>query len=159
MIKKLFLVPLFIVVLASNGLTDILEGFEALQKKDYKRALIEFKPLADKGDPIAQTNLGIIYVEGYGVTKNYKMAVKWFEKASAQRFAFAQTLLGSMYENGYGVSKSLIRAYMWMDIAASFSDTNGKVLRDLIVLRLSSYEIEQGRKLVDECIKKNFREC
>ena len=159
MLKKIFLIFSFAFFLGTNSLADILTGFEALQRKDYKHALIEFEPLAEKGDPIAQTNLGIMYFEGYGLKKNYNKAVKWFEKASAQRYAFAQTLLGSMYENGYGVSQSLIKAYMWMDIAASFSDTNGKILRDLIALKLSSRELAQAKKLVDQCVKFFFKEC
>ena len=44
---------------------------EALKKGDYKAALNELKPLAEKGDASAQFNLGLMYDNGRGVPQNF----------------------------------------------------------------------------------------
>ena len=36
---------------------------------------------AEKGDPTAQSNLGVCYRDGVGIEKDQKKAEEWFEKA------------------------------------------------------------------------------
>ena len=138
---------------------DLLKGFKALQEKRFAVAINEFKPLAEGGDVIAQTNLGIIFEKGLGVSKSYKMAIKWFKLAAEQKNGFAQAALGSMYEEGQGVKKDYVKAYMWMDIAASANEVNGKLMRGLIVKKMSAEQIKRGQVLVQKCIAKSFKDC
>ena len=51
-------------------------GLDAAQKGDFATALREWTPLAEKGDAIAQYNLGLMYRQGQGVKKDQKIATK-----------------------------------------------------------------------------------
>nr|WP_276080857.1 hypothetical protein [Klebsiella pneumoniae] len=55
---------------------------------------------AKSGDASAQTQLGILYAEGSGVTRDYKKARSWFEQAGKQNYADAEYNLGVMYAMG-----------------------------------------------------------
>jgi len=95
------------------------EGVAAFNRGDYATALRIFRLLAAIGDPAAQTNLGIMYEEGKGVTQDYATAVKWYRAAAAHLFAQAQYLLGVAYLHGTGVSKDHEEALKWFRLAAA----------------------------------------
>ena len=46
----------------------------ARERGDYSTALRLFRLLAEKGDPRAQSNLGVMYAKGEGVPQNYAEA-------------------------------------------------------------------------------------
>jgi len=50
---------------------------------------------------VAQINLGRMYQNGWGVTKDNKEAAKWYHKAAEQGHDTSQWKLGKMYPNGY----------------------------------------------------------
>ena len=66
----------------------------------------ETRTKAEQGDAKAQSNLGVMYYKGQGVTRNYAEAAKWFRKAAEQGFAEAQYNLGVMYYKGQGVTRN-----------------------------------------------------
>lgn len=74
------------------------------REERQRRQVDSARQAADKGDPLAQTLLGIHYETGTGVGKDTKEAMKWFSVAARQDFADAQYHLGRMYEEGHGVS-------------------------------------------------------
>ncbi len=91
------------------------DAYEYLMKKEYTKALKEFKPLAEQGHVPSQINLGRIYHKGLGVEINYKTAIKWYEVAANQGDnEDAQHTLGNLYRNGEGkkgvVAKDLNKA-------------------------------------------------
>ncbi len=94
------------------------EGVDAYQQKDYATAMAEWKPVAEKGDPDAQYNVGAMYSHGEGVKQDYEQAVAWYRKAAAQGYAKAQFNLGVMYEDGHGVNKDPAQASTWYRKAA-----------------------------------------
>jgi TPR repeat protein len=47
-------------------------------------------PLAKQGNADAQNNLGAMYANGKGVSKDDKQAVYWYQKAAAQENTGAQ---------------------------------------------------------------------
>jgi TPR repeat protein len=53
---------------------------------DRKLLLAELRAKAEKGDAMAQCDLGIRYDKGEGVTKDAAEAVKWFRKAADGAF-------------------------------------------------------------------------
>ena len=55
------------------------------------------KLLADKGDAASQTDLGLRYEIGDGVTQDYSKALKLYQKAAYQGYAPAQFSIGNMY--------------------------------------------------------------
>lgn len=73
---------------------------------------------AERGDAIAQSNLGGMYLEGRGVPQDYSEAVKWFRKAVEQGSASAQSHLGLMYAKGQGVAQDYSKARTWWCKAA-----------------------------------------
>ena len=113
------------------------------------------KALAEKGDLIAQYNLGVIYRDGEGVLKDFKEAVKWFRKGAEQGYDNAQVNLGAMYANGNGVPQDNLTAYAWWNIA----DTNGQALakkyKDIIAGRMTPDQINKAEELSEEMVKKN----
>ena len=97
---------------------DLSDGFEAAQKGDYKTALKLWKPLAEQGNADAQSHLGLMYDEGYGVPEDDKQAVKWYRLAAEQGHALAQYNLGLMYDEGEGVPEDDKQAVKWYRLAS-----------------------------------------
>jgi TPR repeat protein len=61
------------------------KGLKAAQSGDFATALKEWKPLADQGDAVAQSNLGLMYGNGNGVLQDTIAAHMWFNIAAANR--------------------------------------------------------------------------
>jgi TPR repeat protein len=94
------------------------DGQTAFDHGDYQTALLLWHPLADRGDAKAQTCLGLMYLNGYGVPQDDAAARKWFRKAADQGDAKAQYLLGVIYEAGEGVPKDTAEGTKWYSKAA-----------------------------------------
>jgi TPR repeat protein len=75
----------------------------AQQIEADRKSLAEVRAKAEKGDAVAQWNLGCRYYDGQGVAKDEAEVVKWFRKAAEQNLAAAQHNLGVCYQNGRGV--------------------------------------------------------
>ncbi len=58
-------------------------AMEALERGDFKTAVVCFTSLAQEGDFIGQQNLGVMYNNGFGVAENKEIASYWFNKAQA----------------------------------------------------------------------------
>ena len=78
---------------------DLQDGLLAYGTKDYKKAYKLILPLAEQGNVMAQTTLGVMYLEGYGVPQDYKEAVKWWKLAAEQRHERAQFNLALMHDD------------------------------------------------------------
>ncbi|PMG31544.1 hypothetical protein BCU94_07345 [Shewanella sp. 10N.286.52.C2] len=72
------------------------DGMAAYNSQKYEKAIFLFKSAAEQGYVDAQFNLGVIYGNGQGVTKDDKQAVAWYRKAADQGNASAQSKLGVM---------------------------------------------------------------
>src|SRR5688572_17510886 len=66
------------------------DAVEARLRGDYAGALRLLRPLAAKGDPVAQSNLGFMYATGQGLPRNLTEAAKWYRSAAEQGRAAAQ---------------------------------------------------------------------
>jgi curved DNA-binding protein CbpA len=98
---------------------DILQRADNLYNQGkYVEAFSTFRQLAEQGQPIAQNNLGFMYANGRGVTKNYKKAVAWYRKSAEQGEAVGQYSLGKMYSEGRGVTQDNNQAAAWYRKAA-----------------------------------------
>ena len=62
----------------------------AFARSDYKAGVSIGLPLAMKGDPLAQTLMGMSYELGQGVNKDSTEAVKWYRRAALQGNSEAQ---------------------------------------------------------------------
>lgn len=93
-------------------------GFEHNQHAEYKEAIDWYQKAADKRNIVAQSLLGMLYMDGRGVEKDLTIAIKWFRKAAEQDDAIAQYYLGMMYLNGNGVERDEEVAANWLHKSA-----------------------------------------
>jgi len=63
---------------------QVSDGIAAYNRKDYSTALRLWRPLAERGNSAAQSNLGFMYATGRGVPKNNVQAYMWFNIANAK---------------------------------------------------------------------------
>jgi len=127
--------------------SDLEAGVAAYERSDFATAFRLLRPLAEQGEPLAQSRLGTMYIRGEGVTRNaeqgdaeaqvtlglmYEMgiglrqnagkAVRWYHLAAAQGHAAAQLALGSAHHQGKGVVKDSAAAAIWYRRAAEQGD-------------------------------------
>jgi uncharacterized protein len=86
----------------------------------------ETKAKAEKGDAVAQCDLGFMYIDGQGVAKDYAEAAKWLRKAAEQNNALAQYNLGAAYAIGSGVAKDEAEALKWFRKAADQNNADAQ---------------------------------
>lgn len=80
--------------MALPALADVKTGVDAWQQGDYAKAIAEWRPLAQSGDPDAQFNLGQAYKLGRGVQPDVNTAIDWYRKAATQGHMRAEDNLG-----------------------------------------------------------------
>ena len=115
--KKLLFTLLFLTLgTAWGGAFE--DGLAAAERKDYATAIKFWHPLAEQGHSSAQSNLGIMYANGHGVTQDYKEAVRLYKLAAEQGYAHAQFNLGYMYSEGQGVLQDYKEAVRLYGLAA-----------------------------------------
>ena len=71
----------------------LLDGARDFQRADYPAALASWQPLAVQGNPVAQNNLGILYLEGKGVPQDNSEAVRYLSLSAAAGSALGQNNL------------------------------------------------------------------
>ncbi len=106
----------------SSAFAGLEEAVTAMEKGDYKTALLEAKPLAEQDDPKAQYILGVIYFEGNAVSQDNKEAARWFRKSAEQGLSSAQFNLSNMYRKGQGVPLNLEESFKWAFLSAKQGD-------------------------------------
>lgn len=80
---------------------DVKTGVDAWQQGDYAKAIAEWRPLAQTGDPDAQFNLGQAYKLGRGVPADLNVALDWYRKAAQQGHLRAEDNLALlMFQQG-----------------------------------------------------------
>jgi TPR repeat protein len=72
-----------------------------------------WRSAADRGEPLGQYNLALMYAQGVGVMKDEAEAAKWMRKAADQGLPAAEFGLGAMYQEGHGVPRSEAESIKW----------------------------------------------
>jgi TPR repeat protein len=144
------LLALAAVLAAVPAFADFQAGVDAYQKGDYVGAAKEWRPLAESGDPIAQFNLGLLYLDGHGVPQNPAEAANWFRRAAEQDYTGAQHNLGAMYGSGQGVKRDYVQAYKWLNICAAKGNGGCITQRDLIAKKLKPGQVAEGQRLATD---------
>ena len=109
------------------------DGAAALRRQDYARAMVILGPLGQRGNAAAQTYLGYMYANGYGLPQNYIEAARWLRLASEQGYPEAQYQLGLMYNKGQGVEQDYVEAFKWLDLAVA--QARGRQREDWVRIR------------------------
>ncbi len=91
----------------------------AYGRGDYAQAFKILRPLAEQGNAIAQSNIGVMYENGQGVIQSYKEAIKWYRLSAAQGNAGAQNDIGALYYKGRGVTQDYKEAVKWYRLSAA----------------------------------------
>src|SRR5262245_27958254 len=104
---------LLAVPLASSSASGTDEAVAAMQAGDFKTALDELRPLAQKNDPNAQFLLAMLYDSGNGVAQDQSVAASWYRKAAGQEHLLAQVFLGVLLYSGEGVKQDYAEAARW----------------------------------------------
>ena len=84
------------------------DGWQAYIHGEYATANRLWRPLAEKGDALAQLYISMAFHDGLGVPQDYDEAVKWCRKAADQGQKNAQAYLGFLYEYGEGVPQDYV---------------------------------------------------
>ena len=103
---------------ATPGQADYLVGMMAFARGDYRAALAEWRPLAERGQAEAQFNLGVLYDGGLGIERDYAQAADWYRRAAEQGHARAQFNLAVLYADGLGLARNYAEAARWYRQAA-----------------------------------------
>lgn len=109
---------------STAGATEYNKGLAAYNAKNYAEALKWYKLAADKGQPFAMNNLGIMYLTGNGVKIDDKEAFRWLKKAADKDVAAAIAPVGSMYYYGNGIDRNASEGFKWLKKAVDKGNTN-----------------------------------
>lgn len=136
------------------------DGVKAFARKEYAAAAKLFRPLAEKGNAVAQYRIAMMHKMGLGVSKDRKQAQKWSRLAAKQGNADAQVLLGSLYYTGEGKeSDDIAKAYMWYDIAATQGNDEARKELAAVSSQLSSQQVAEARAKAQKCASSGYQQC
>ena len=139
--KSLILALAAVALAAAPAMADSLQdGARYFQHADYNRALASWRPLAVQGNPVAQNNLGIMYLDGKGVPQNTSEAVRYLSLSAAAGSSLCQNNLGGLYRDGKGVPRDYVKASQWFSASAAQGNSAGMYNLGLM------YEMGQGMK-------------
>lgn len=116
--NKNFLITLLL-LLCQNSFSKTLEDGETeYNNKRYENAFQIWTPLAEAGNPFAQTYLCVLYENAQGVKKDYEKAIYWCKLGAEKNIYAALFSLGNFYTNGFGVEKNFKIAFDYYKKAA-----------------------------------------
>jgi len=121
------------------------EAAAAFADGDYGTVLKEIGPLAENGDPRSQYAMGVLYENGFAVTKDLQQAAAWYLKAAEQGNSDAQFNLGAMNERGIGMPVDYPTAARWYRAAAEQGDIDA--LSNLGVLYQNGQGVPEDKVL------------
>ena len=102
------------------------EGIAAYERGDYATALGEFLPMAQAGDALAQSYVGVIYHYGLGIEADLAKAIDWYARAADNGDATAQRILGDLHIEGVAGPPDYAAAAQWYEAAAKGGDTEAQ---------------------------------
>ena len=110
-VKKLFFLLFLLSSLPSYASeNEFQKGYDLAKQGKYLQAFKVWKPLAEKGNDLAQYSLGVMYRDSLGIEQNYKLAEKWTRLSAEQGNPTAAFNLAHIYELGLGVEKDFSKA-------------------------------------------------
>lgn len=116
--KARYALALGLAILSVPASAGLDEGLDALNRGDPAAALRELRPLAERGDGVAQYNLGLMYLAGNGLTRDPRAACDWFEKAAVQNVPIAMHNMAACFAQGVGRNRDVASATAWYERAA-----------------------------------------
>lgn len=125
------------------------QGVSAFNRQDYVVASRAFIPLAERGNPAAQTYLGYMFETGRGVPQNLAEAAMWYRRAAEQGDSLAQYSLGLLYDRGQGVPRDIIEASKWLNLSTAAAPREAREararIRNAVTSKMTRGEIAEAR--------------
>lgn len=126
---------------------DMDAAMAALESEDWHTARRELTEEAERGDGLAQYNLGILCQNGLGGAEDPAAAAAWFERAARQRNP------GAAYALGLLLAKSdppdLVAAYAWFRVASRHGHAEARKSLTVIGRAMTSEQMVEGRARAD----------
>jgi TPR repeat protein len=112
---------------AHKNTVEVLESYKrapSIQEasEDQSISAKRYLAAAERGDSKAMLELGVLYANGVGGSRNYAEALRWYRLAAAKGERRAMHNIGYMHENGLGVPASHDEAIRWYVMAAEAGD-------------------------------------
>lgn len=103
-------------------------GAIAAENKDYELAFYNWDKSASYHYSLAYTQIGWLYLNGYGCEEDDTKAMKYFRKAISidKKEDYAMALIGYLYKYGYGVDIDLGKAYKYLSKSAELGNDDAK---------------------------------
>jgi TPR repeat protein len=114
--------------------------------KNLTQAVYWYVKAADQGYAQAQFNLGVLYEDGRGVTKDYVEAAKLYLLAAQEGLDEAQFRLGRLFYNGRGVPEDIEKAGYWFNLASKRGLRDAKVMLEICKAGISHDVMEKIAK-------------
>ncbi len=126
---------LFSVLSLARAGSSFDEAARAYENAEIDKALAILEPLAARGNPQAQSLLGVIYYNGVFLDTDLAKARELFEKAARGGDPEAQYKLGFMYLEGVGVKPDPQLARFWLRKSAEQGNPSSQFYLGLLHLR------------------------
>ena len=154
------LLALSLVLSAPQVSADTIDdAYDAYQRGDFDTAAKTYRKLAERGDVVAQYNLGVMHENGQGIPQDYAEAVRWYTRAAEQGNAGAQFNLGILYEYGAGLPQNNIMAHMWYNLASENGAERAAEWRDERAGLMTAADIAKAQALAWECLNSGYENC
>jgi TPR repeat protein len=161
---------------------EVKRGTKAYDSSDFTTAYSILSKEDLSSDKAAQYYLGLMHLNGQGVSKDNELAKKWLEKSAEQGDADAQTMLGYMYANGLTNSANpAVEAFNWYkksaeqgnsvgqnNLAMCYMKGNGTEMDTVEALRYIKLSVDQNYSMAlnnlawmyanGRCVEKNLSE-
>lgn len=85
-------------------------GVQSFRQGDHAAAARDFRVLARRDVPAAETLLGTMSANGQGMPRNEAVAAAWFLRAARRGYGPAQLALANAFAEGRGVPRNIPRA-------------------------------------------------
>jgi TPR repeat protein len=93
---------------------------------DHAGAARLVQQAAEAGHPTATYEMGYLYENGEGVTKNLGQAAQWYVKGAAMGDPASEAALGLFYEEGIQVPDDWVTAAQWYQKSAAQNNVSGQ---------------------------------
>ena len=103
-------------------------GDEAYQKREYEKAYRYYEEAMNKGNLKAELNIGLMLLDGIGVSKDIEKGFKIIYKVAKEGLVDAYIALGDCYHYGKGVKTDFEKGFHWYKKAAKAGSMEGNYL-------------------------------
>ena len=107
---------------ATPALADFNQGKIAYDTKQWREAIANLRPAAERGDARAMVLLGNMYAQGFGVEQDDVEAFVLYRRGAEKDNKDAIVATATFYQGGRGVSKNTRLAIEWFERGAKMGD-------------------------------------